>query len=159
MREIYKTQVRSLGWKDPLEKGMATHSSILGWIIPWTEEPGRPQSIGLQRVRHDWSDLAIAAATWRPRDQKKKKKVLLITGCWNTKVGSQEIPGVTGKFGPGVWNKEGQRLTEFCQENALVIAHTLFNNMGDNITHGYHQMVNTETKLITLFVAKDWEIV
>ena len=43
----------SLGREDPLEKGMATHSSILAWRIPWTEEPGRLQSIGLQRVRHD----------------------------------------------------------------------------------------------------------
>ena len=40
-------------WKDPLEKGMATHSSILAWRIPWTEEPGRLESMGLQRVRHD----------------------------------------------------------------------------------------------------------
>ena len=50
MRE---TQVRSLGWEDPLEKGMATHSSILAWRIPWTEEPGRLQSMEPQRVRHD----------------------------------------------------------------------------------------------------------
>ena len=41
------------GWEDPLEEGMATHSSILAWRIPWTEEPGRLQSMGLQRVRHD----------------------------------------------------------------------------------------------------------
>ena len=47
-------------------------------------------------------------------------------GDWNTKVGSQEIPGVTGKFGLGVQNEAGQRLTDFCQENALVIANTLF---------------------------------
>ena len=45
--------VRSLGWKTPMEKGMATHSSILAWRILWTEEPGGPQSTGLQRVRHD----------------------------------------------------------------------------------------------------------
>ena len=48
-----ETQVRSLGQEDPLEKGMATHSSILVWRIPWTEEPGWPQSMGSQRVRHD----------------------------------------------------------------------------------------------------------
>ena len=48
------TQVRSLGWKDPLEKKMSTHSSILAWRIPWTEEPGRLQSTGLQTVGHDW---------------------------------------------------------------------------------------------------------
>ena len=49
-----------------------------------------------------------------------------IIGDWNAKVGSQEIPGITGKFGLGVQNEEGQRLTEFCQESALVIANTLF---------------------------------
>ena len=43
-----------LGWEDPLEKGMSTHSSILAWRIPWTEEPGELQSLGLQKVRHDW---------------------------------------------------------------------------------------------------------
>ena len=45
--------VQSLSWEDPLEKGMTTHSSILAWRIPWTEEPGWLQSVGLQRVRHD----------------------------------------------------------------------------------------------------------
>ena len=55
-----------------------------------------------------------------------KKDVLCIIGDWNAKVGSQETPGVTGKFGLGVQNEAGQRLTEFCQENALVIANTLF---------------------------------
>ena len=55
-----------------------------------------------------------------------KKDVLFIIGDWNAKVGSQETPGVTGKFGLGVWNEAGQRLIEFCQENALVIANTLF---------------------------------
>ena len=48
-----KTQVRSLGWEDALEKEMATHSNILAWRIPWTEEPGGLQSTGLQRVGHD----------------------------------------------------------------------------------------------------------
>ena len=55
-----------------------------------------------------------------------KKDVLFIIGDWNTKVGSQETLGVTGKFGLGIWNEAGQRLTEFCQENTLVIANTLF---------------------------------
>ena len=55
-----------------------------------------------------------------------KKDVLFLMGDWNAKVGSQEIPGVTGKFGLGVQNETGQRLIEFCQENALVIANTLF---------------------------------
>ena len=55
-----------------------------------------------------------------------KKDVLFIIGDWNAKVGSQEIPEVTGKFGLGVQNEAGKRLTEFCQENTLVIANTLF---------------------------------
>ena len=55
-----------------------------------------------------------------------KKDVLFIIGDWNAKVGSQETPGVTGKFGLGVQNEGGQRLIEICQENALVIANTLF---------------------------------
>ena len=50
---MQETRVRSLGREDPLEKGMATHSSILAWKIPWTEEPGRLQSMGSQGVRHD----------------------------------------------------------------------------------------------------------
>ena len=52
-----ETQVQSLGWEDPLEEGMAIHSSILAWRIPWTEEPGGLQSMRSQRVRHDGSDL------------------------------------------------------------------------------------------------------
>ena len=55
-----------------------------------------------------------------------KKDVLFIIGAWNAKVGSQEIPGVTGKFGLGVQNEAGQRLIKFCQEYALVITNTLF---------------------------------
>ena len=55
-----------------------------------------------------------------------KKDVFFITGDWNAKVGTQEIPGATGKFGLGVQNEAGQRLMELCQENILVIANTLF---------------------------------
>ena len=50
---MQETQVQSLGWEDPLEKEMAAHSSTLAWKIPWTEKPGRLQSMGLQRVGHD----------------------------------------------------------------------------------------------------------
>ena len=53
VQETQKTQVQSLCWEDPLEKGMATHSSILAWGIPWTKELGRLQSMGSHRVRHD----------------------------------------------------------------------------------------------------------
>ena len=59
-------------------------------------------------------------------EQTPTKDVLFIIGDWNAKVGSQEIPGVTGKFGLGVQNEAGQRLIEFCQENAVVIANTHF---------------------------------
>ena len=55
-----------------------------------------------------------------------KKDVLFIIGNWNAKIGSQEIPGIIGKFGLGVQNEAGQRTTEFCQENVLVVANTLF---------------------------------
>ena len=50
---VWETRVPSLGWEDPLEEGMATHSSILAWRIPWTEEPGRLHSMGSQRAGHD----------------------------------------------------------------------------------------------------------
>ena len=61
---VQETRVRSLGWEDPLEKEMATHSSTLAWKIPWTEEPGRLQSMGLQRVRHDWATSFHFTSTW-----------------------------------------------------------------------------------------------
>ena len=59
---MQETLVRSLGREDPLAKRMATHSSLLAWRIPWTEEPGRLQSMGSQRVRYDWSNLACTHA-------------------------------------------------------------------------------------------------
>ena len=76
---------------------------------------------------------------------------------WNAKVGSQETPGVTGKLGLGVWNEAGQRLIEFCQENAQVIANTHSNHTREDSTCGHHQMVNTEIRLIIFFAAKDGE--
>ena len=87
-----------------------------------------------------------------------KKDGLFIIGDWNAKVGSQETPGITGKFGLGVQNEVGQRLIEFCQENTLVIANTFFQQHKRNSTHGHHQMVNTEIRLIIFFVAKDGEV-
>ena len=86
-----------------------------------------------------------------------KKDVLFIIGDWNAKVGSQETPEVTGKFGLGMQNEAGQRLIEFCQENALVIANTLFQHTREDSTHGHHQTVNTEIRLIIFFAAKDGE--
>ena len=86
-----------------------------------------------------------------------KKDVFFIIGDWNVKVGSQETPGKIGKFGLGVQKKEVQRLIEICQENALVIANTLFNNTREDSTHGHHKMANTEIRLIIFFAAKDGE--
>ena len=87
-----------------------------------------------------------------------KKDIIFIIGDCNAKVGSQEIPGVSGKFGLGIQNEAGQRLTEFCQENTLVIENSLFQQHMRYCTHEYHQMVNTETRLIILFPAKDGEV-
>ena len=78
-----------------------------------------------------------------------KKDVLFIIGDWNAKVGSQETPGVTGKFGLGIRNEAGQRLIEFCQENALVITNTR-----EDSTHGHHQMVNTEISWAVLWAPR-----
>ena len=66
-----------------------------------------------------------------------KKDVLFIMEDWNSKVGSQETPGVTGKLGLGICNQAGQSLIEFCQENTLVIANT--NNTRENSIHGHHR--------------------
>ena len=86
-----------------------------------------------------------------------KKDVLFIIGDWNAKVGSQETPGVTGKFGLGVWNEAGQRLIEFWQENTLIKQTLSSNNTREESTHGHHQMVNTEIRFIIFFEAKDGE--
>ena len=83
-----------------------------------------------------------------------KKDVIFILGDWNVKLRSQAIPGVTGKFGLGVQSEAGQRLTEFCQKNALVRTPSS-NNIREDSTHGPHQMVNTKIRLIIFFAAKD----
>ena len=75
------------------------------------------------QVEQFCADLTRPART---KTKKKKKDVPFITGNWNTKVESQDIPGVTGKFGLRVQNEAGQNLIEFCQENTLDIANTLF---------------------------------
>ena len=80
------------------------------------------------------------------------KDVLFIIEDWNAKVGNQEKPGVTCKFGLRVQNEAGQSLTEFCQENTLVIENTLFQQHKTTL-HMYNQMVNTEIRLLILFAA------
>ena len=79
-----------------------------------------PQPVTLKKLKLNYEDLQDLL------ELTPKKDVLFIIGDWNAKVGIQEPSGVTGKFGLGIWNEAGQRLTEFCQENALVKANTLF---------------------------------
>ena len=86
-----------------------------------------------------------------------QKDVLFITGDWNAKVGSQETPGVTGKFGLGTQNKAGQRLIEFCQENALVVANTPFQQHKRRLYTWISPDSHTKIRLIIFFAAKDGE--
>ena len=93
---------------------------------------GKPFNITVIKVYAPTTNAEEAEVEWFYDDLQDlleimpRKDVLFIIGNWNAKVESQEIPGVTGKFGLGVQNEAGQRLIEFCQENALVIANTLF---------------------------------
>ena len=93
---------------------------------------GKPFNITVIQVYAPTSNTEEAEVEWFYKDLQElleltlQKGVLFIIGDWNAKVGSQETPGVTGKFGLGVQNEDGQRLIEFCQENTLVIANTLF---------------------------------
>ena len=93
---------------------------------------GKPFNITVIQVYAPNSNAEEAEVEWfyedlqDPLELTRKKDVLFILGDWNAKVGSQETPGVTGKFVLGVQNEEGQRLIEFSQENALVIPNTLF---------------------------------
>ena len=93
---------------------------------------GKPFNIIVIKAYATTSNAEEAEVEWFYEDLQDlleltpKKDVLLILGDWNAKVGSQETPGVTGKFGLGIRNEAGQKLIEFCQENALVIANTLF---------------------------------
>ena len=93
---------------------------------------GKPFNITVTQVYALTSNAEEAEVKWFYEDLQdlleltSKKDVFFIIGDWNAKVGSQETPGVTGKFGLGVQNEARQRLTEFCQENAQGIANTLF---------------------------------
>ena len=136
---------------------------------------GKPFNITVIQVYAPTSNAKETEVEWFYEDLQDlleltpKKDVLFIIGDWNVKVRSQETPGVTGKFGLGIQNGAGQRLIEFCQENALVIANTHFQQHKEDSTHGHHQMVNTEIRLIIFFEAKvgealysqqkqDWEL-
>ena len=110
----------SNAWKRKLKVKSLSHVRLLA--TPWTAAHQAPPSMGFSRQEY-WSGVPLPS----PKPSRTPKKdVLFIIGDWNAKVGSQEIPGVTGKFGLGVQNEAGKRVTEFFQENALVIANTLF---------------------------------
>ena len=93
---------------------------------------GKPFNITVIQVYAPTSNAEEAEVEWLYEDLQDlleltpKKDVLFIIGDWNAKVGSQETPGATGKFGLGMWNEAGQKLIEFCKENALIIAKTFF---------------------------------
>ena len=123
---------------------------------------GKPFNITVIQVYAPTSNAEEAEVEWFYEDLQDlleltpKKDVLFTVGDWNAKVGSQETPGVTGKFGLGIRNEPGQRLIEFGQENALIITPSSSNTREDSI-HGHHQMVNTEIRLIIFFAAKNGE--
>ena len=115
---------------------------------------GKPFNITVIQVYAPTTNAEEAEVEWFHVDL---QDLLELTPKQDVQVGSQEISGVIGKFGLGVQNEAGQRLTEFCQENALVIETPSSNNTRDDSTHRHHQMVNTEITLIIFFAAKDGE--
>ena len=126
---------------------------------------GKPFNITVIQVYAPTSNAEEAEVEWFYEDLQDflevipPKDVLFTIGDWNAEVGGQETPRITGKFGLGIQNEAGRRLIEFCQENALVIANTLFQQhmCREDSTHGHHQMVNTKIRLIIFFAAKDGE--
>ena len=122
---------------------------------------GKPFIITVIQVYAPTSNAEEAEVEWFYEDLQNlleltpQKDVLFIMGDWNAKVGSQEITGVRGKFGLGVQNEAGQRLTDFCQENALVIANTLFQHHKRRLytwtpTDGQHRYQPKMEKLYTV---------
>ena len=83
---MWETWVQSLGWEDPLEKEMATHSNILAWKIPRAEEPGRLQSMGLQRVGRDWATSLLLSLGWRRWGEKNKWSTHHIKLCPKSRI-------------------------------------------------------------------------
>ena len=124
---------------------------------------GKPLNITVIQVYAPTSNAEKAEVEWFYEylqdllELTPKKDVLFIIGDWNAKVGSQERSRVSCKFGLGIQNEAWQRVTEFCQENALVIGNTLFKNTREDSTHGHHQMVNTKIRLIIFFAANNGE--
>ena len=124
---------------------------------------GKPFNITVIQVCAPTSNAEEAEVEWFYEDLQDllkptpPKDVLFIIGDWNAKVESQETSGITGKFGLGVQNETRQRLIGFCQENALVIAKTLFQQHERRLYNGYHQIANTKIRLFMFFAARDGE--
>ena len=127
---------------------------------------GKPLSIIVIQVYTPNSNAKEAEVEWFYEElqdllelnkNNNKKDIVFIIGYQNVKVGSQEIPRVTGKLDLGVQNEERQRVTLFCQENTEVIANSLFQQHNRNSTYGHHQVVNAKIRLIIFFAAKDRE--
>ena len=122
---------------------------------------GKPFNITVIQVYAPPSNTEEAEVQWFYEDLKDlleltpKKDVFFIIGDWNAKVGSQETPEITGKFGLGIRNEETQRLIEFCQENALVIANTPFQQHERRRYTWTSTDGHTEIRLIIFFAAKD----
>ena len=120
--------IRSL-WSEPQSAPGLVFADCIKWSVHFQ---GKSFNITVSQVYAPTSNAEEADVEWFYEDLQDllelppKKDVLFIIGDWNAKVGSQGIPGVTDKFGLGVQNEVGQRLTECCQENTLVIANTLF---------------------------------
>ena len=123
---------------------------------------GKPFNITVIQVYAPASNAEEAEVEWFYADLQDlpelipKKDVLFIIGGWNAKVGSQETPGVTGKFGLGVQNEAGQKLTEFCQENALVIANTLFQQHKRGVYTWTSPNGQYQNQIVYILCSKRW---
>ena len=124
---------------------------------------GKPFNITVIQAYATTSNAEEAEVEWFYEDLQDlleltpQKDVLFITGDWNAKVGSQETPRVIGKFGLGIWNEARQRLIEFCQESALVIANTLFQQHKRRLYTWTSPDGQHKIRLIIFFAAKDGE--
>ena len=124
---------------------------------------GKPFNITVIQVYAPTSNAEEAEVEWFYEDIQDlleltpPKDVLFIIGDWNAKVGSQETPGVTGKFDLGVQNEAGQRIIEFCQENTLVIANTLFQQRKGRLYTWISPDGQHQNRLIIFFASKDGE--
>ena len=131
---MWETWIQSLGWEDLLEEGMATHSSVLAWKIPWTEEPGGLQSMRSQWIRHNWAHthiqeeeetLIIASGSLSPEGQNTARKQLTA----NLKGGLYQTLNIPG---PWLWISQPPKLWEI---NCCCLSHQFmvfcYNNMNE----------------------------